>query len=154
MQVKDCMKSNVYTIMPSTSIREAASIFSQKHIGSLPVVDEQGKLVGLLQLHDLLELVLPDFIKLIDDFNFVPNFGAVETRRPSAEILALPVSKLMQKPVSIDAESGLLRAFSLLHKHQLHDLPVVDAQGKLVGIVSRVDVGAAFLSGWNVTQGG
>lgn len=154
MQVKDCMKHNVYTILPSASIREAAGIFAQKHIGSLPVVDELGKLIGLLQLRDLLELVLPDFIKLIDDFNFVPNFGAVETRQPSAEILARPVSKLMQEPVSIEAESGLLRAFSLLHKHQLHDLPVVDTQGKLVGIVSRVDVGAAFLSGWNVTQGG
>jgi CBS domain-containing protein len=154
MQVKNCMKQNVFTITPATSIRDAASIIAQRHIGSLPVVDSQGKLVGLLQLSDLLEIVLPDFLKLLDDFDFAPNFGAVETRQPTSEILVQPVSKIMQEPVSIDAESGLLRAFSLLHKYRLHDLPVVDAQGKLVGIVSRVDVGAAFLSGWSVTQGG
>ncbi len=154
MRVKDCMKQNVYTIIPLTSIGEAARIFAEKHIGSLPVVDRQGKLVGLLQLRDLLELVLPDFLKLLDDFDFVPDFGAVETRLPSAEVLARPVSKIMQEPVSVEAGSGLLRAFSLLHKHQIHDLPVVDENNVLVGIASRVDVGAAFLSNWNVTQGG
>jgi CBS domain-containing protein len=154
MQVKDCMKHNVYQISPATTVAEAAQIFASKHVGSLPVVDRQGKLVGLLQLRDLLELVLPDFLKLLDDFDFVPDFGAVEERKPSATTLALPVSKLMQPPVSVEADGGLLRAFSLLYKYQLHDLPVVDAGNVLVGIVSRVDVGTALVNNWNVTQGG
>ncbi len=154
MQVKDCMKRHVYQISPNTTIAEAAQIFASKHIGSLPVVDGQGKLVGLLQLRDLLELVLPDFLKLLKDFDFVPDFGAVEERKPSKTTLALPISTLMQPTVSVEADSGLLRAFSLLHRHQLHDLPVVDENDTLVGVVSRVDVGTAFISNWNVTQGG
>jgi CBS domain-containing protein len=154
MQVKDCMKRNVHTISPTASIRQAAGIFAEKHIGSLPVVDADGRLVGLLQLRDLLELVLPDFLKLLDDFDFVPNFGAVEERIPSAEILARPVSEIMQEPVSVEAESGLLRAFALLRKHQLHDLPVVLKDKELVGIASRVDLGTAVVGNWSVTQGG
>jgi CBS-domain-containing membrane protein len=154
MQIKDCMKRKVYAIAPATSIAEAAKVLVEKHIGSLPVVDEQGKLVGLLQLRDLLELVLPDFLKLLDDFDFAPNFGAVEERIPSAQVLAHPVSSIMQPPISVPAGSGLLRAFSLLHKHQLHDLPVVDENDVLLGITSRVDVGTAFVANWNVTQGG
>mgnify|MGYP001179585988 CR=1 FL=1 len=154
MQVKDCMKQNVYSISPATTTAEAAQIFISKHVGSLPVIDQQGKLVGLLQLRDLLELVLPDFLKILDDFDFVHSFGAVETRKPSEAMLANPISKLMQAPVSVEADSGLLRAFSLLHKHQIHDLPVVDENDLLVGIVSRVDVGTAFLSKWNVTKAG
>jgi CBS domain-containing protein len=154
MKVKDCMKHNVFFIASDTTVAAAARLLVEKHIGGLPVVDRQGKLIGLLQLRDLLELVLPDFLKLLDDFDFVTDFGAVETRQPSAEILGSPVSKIMHEPVSVEADSGLLRAFSLLHKHQLHDLPVVDENSVLVGIASRVDVGAAFLSNWSVTQGG
>ena len=154
MKIKDCMKRNVYTVTPTTSIAEAAKIFSEKHVGSLPVVNSQGKLVGMVQLRNLLEFVLPDFLKLLDDFDFVPDFGAIEQRVPSAEVLSRPIESIMGSPVSVSAESGLLRAFSLLHQHQIHDLSVVDEQGVLIGIVSRVDIGAAFLSGWNVTQGG
>ena len=154
MQVKDCMKHNVYSISPDTTIAEAAGIFASKHIGSLPVVDRQGKLIGLLQLRDLLELVMPDFLKLLEDFDFVHSFGAIEARKPSEETLARPINQLMQPPVSVEADSGLLRAFSMLRKHELHDLPVVDENGILVGIVSRVDAGTAFVANWNATQAG
>ncbi len=154
MQVKQCMKQTVFTINPKTTTAEAASILASKHIGSLPVIDQQGKLVGLLQLRDLLLLVLPDFLELVDDFDFAPNFGAIEERKLSEADLACTVDKLMRPPISVEAESGLLRAFSLLYKHQLHDLPVVDEDNVLVGIVSHVDVGTAFLANWHMTQGG
>lgn len=154
MLIKDCMKRNVHSASPSISIGEAAKIFAEKHIGSLPIVDEQSQLVGLLQLRDLLELVLPDFLKLLDDLDFIHSFGAVEARVPSAEMLARSVSTIMETPISVNAESGLLRAVSLLHKYQLHDLPVVDENNVLVGIASRVDIGATFVANWNVTQGG
>lgn len=148
MLVKDCMKRNVYTILPTTTLGEAARLFAEKHIGSLPVLDRQGKLVGMLQLSDLLALVLPDFLKVLGDFDFVSDFGAIESRQPSTETLARPVSQFMKAPVSVEAESGLLRAFSVLNKHELHDLPVVDGTGLLVGILSRVDAGTAFVAQW------
>jgi CBS domain-containing protein len=154
MLVKACMKSNVYFIREQTSIAEAAAIFSARHIGSLPVVDSAGKLVGLLQLHELLSLVLPDFVNLIGDFDFVHSFGAVENRLPDEEILRQPVTTRMHAPVAVEVESGLLRAYSLLDKHDLHDLPVVDHAGHLVGIVSRVDVGVAIVASWNETRAG
>jgi CBS-domain-containing membrane protein len=153
MKVRDCMKRNPYAIGSTTTAAEAANIFASKHIGTLPVVDQQGKLVGLLQIYDLLELVLPDFLKLLDDFDFAPNFGAVEERKPAKENLAFPIIKLMHPPISVEVDSGLLRAFSLLHKNRLHDLPVVDVDCILVGIVSHVDIGTAFMANWNIDRG-
>ncbi len=154
MLVKDCMKQNVISISPETSTAEAAHIFFSQHIGSLPVVDKQGKLIGLLQLRDLLNLVLPDFLNLVNDFDFVHNFGAVENRMPSTSELSAPIQGLMHAAIAVEADSGLLRAFSILHKHEIHDLPVVDTTGSLVGIVSRVDVGTAFLNNWFPIPGG
>lgn len=154
MKIKECMKRNVYSIGPGNSIREAAQVFAEKHIGSLPVIDFQGKLVGMLELREMIELVLPGFLNLIDDIDFVHSFGAIEKRLPSPEMLSRPVSSIMRPATSVDAESGLLRAASLLHKLQLHDLPVVDENNVLVGIASRVDIGTAIVAEWNTPQGG
>jgi CBS domain-containing protein len=114
----------------------------------LSVVDESGRLVGLLQLRDLLALVMPDFVKLMEDFDFVHDFGAVETRQPSPEAMARPVQEVMQPQVSVDETCGLLRAAALMRQRDLHDLPVVTADGTLVGIASRVDVATAILASW------
>ncbi len=52
--VKNCMKKNVVSIPESASILEAALLMAKKHIGLLPVVDSQKKLVGILGLEELL----------------------------------------------------------------------------------------------------
>jgi CBS domain-containing protein len=148
MQIKDCMKRNVISIPAAATIAEAAGIFVRSHIGVLPVVDDHGKPVGILRLSDLLSLELPDFVKLVADVDFVHNFGAVETTRPDPEMLNRPITTLMQTVITVEEESGLLRAYALMLQHQLLDVPVVNEIGELVGIVSRVDIGTAILSIW------
>ncbi len=148
MQVKDCMKCNVVSISPSATIRQAAARMVKNRIGLLPVVDEQGGLVGVVGLRDLLKLELPDFVDLIPDVDFVHDFGAVETTRPSREELDQSVTTLMREAISVVEDCGLLRAYALMLQHDVHDLPVVAADGHLVGVASRVDIGTAILSCW------
>jgi CBS-domain-containing membrane protein len=146
--INNCMKRNVYSIPATATIREAAALIVERHIGLLPVVDEQGKPVGVVGLSDLLSLELPDFFKLIHDFDFVHDFGAVETTRPSAAEIDRPVTALLRPGIFVEETTGLLRAYALMVKNNLHDLPVVSAEGTLVGIASRVDLGTAILSAW------
>jgi CBS domain-containing protein len=146
--IKNCMKSNVFSIPSTASIRQAAALIVEHHIGLLPVVDQQGKPLGAVRLSDLLTLELPDFFNLLPDLDFVHDFGAVETTRPSAKELDRPVTVLMQTRITVEETCGLLRAYALMLKHNLHDLPVVADNGVLVGIASRVDIGAAILSTW------
>jgi CBS domain-containing protein len=153
MEIRDCMKRNVVSIPATASIGQAAARLASRRIGMLPVVNAIGHLVGILQLRDLLELVMPDFLKLIDDFDFVHDFGAIESYHPSPETLARPVSEVMQKPpISVEETCSLIRAFSVLLRHDLLDVPVVTADGRLAGIASRVDIGAALLSNWKTSQ--
>ncbi|MBN1887922.1 MAG: CBS domain-containing protein [Thermoflexales bacterium] len=154
MNISDCMKRDVISISPSASIGQAAALLALRHIGTLPVVDGTGRLIGLLTLHDLLALVLPDFMRLIENFDFVHDFGAVEARQPSPETLARPVRDVMQPPVSVDRACGLLRAISVLSQHRVLDLPVVTPDGLLVGIASRVDIGAVLLASWRAGRTG
>jgi CBS-domain-containing membrane protein len=142
------MKKNVISISVMASTGEAAALFARHHIGTLPVVDEVVRLVGLLQLRDLLALVLTDFTRLVEDFDFVGDFGAIETRKPDQVSLAIPVNEVMGHVISVDESCGLLRAFSVLYHENLYDLPIVSTTGILIGIASRVDIGALLLSTW------
>jgi CBS domain-containing membrane protein len=148
MVIAKYMKRNVVSIPVTSTIREAAAVFVKHHIGLLPIVDEDNKLVGVVGLRDMLSLELPDFVSFVADVDFVHDFGAVETTRPPAEMLANPVTTLMIPAISVREDSGLLRTYALMLQHNLHDMPVVSADGKLAGVASRVDIGAAILSAW------
>lgn len=148
MVVHDCMKPKVFYIASTATVLEAALVFAKRHVGLLPVVDEQGRPIGMVRLEDLLSLELPDFVKLVADVDFVHDFGAVETTRPTPEQLAKPVTTLMQPVRTVEEDSGLLRAYALMLQHDLRDMPVINKSGKLVGIVSRVDIITAVLSLW------
>lgn len=153
MNVRTSMKKQVVTVQDTDDLGTAAKQFVKYHVGMLPVINAEGKLVGVLQLRDLLTLILPAFTRLMDDFDFVSDFGAMESIRPSQEVISKQVSDVMEDPVCVDDACGLSRAFSLLHHHNLTDLPVVDADNCLVGIVSRVDIGTAILKSWEIVSG-
>ena len=150
MNVGDCMKRNVIFISVNESIRSAVLLLNYHHIGTLPVVDEM-KLVGLIDLRDVLNLTMPDFVNLVQELSFIRNFGAFERYKPSSAILDLPVSKIMVKPYSVKITTGLLRAFAFFQEHRIYDIPVVDDGGILVGIASYVDVGTALMVNWDVS---
>ncbi|MCJ7584530.1 MAG: CBS domain-containing protein [Anaerolineales bacterium] len=148
MKVSDCMKCNVVSIPATLTIAEAASIFVARKVGLLPVVDEQDRPIGIVSLRDLLELELPDFVNFISDVDFVHDFGAVETTRPTPEELDRPVTTLMQPVITVEENCGLLRAYALMLQLNLLDMLIVNGRGELVGITSWVDIGTAILSAW------
>jgi CBS-domain-containing membrane protein len=148
MLVNQCMKKVVKTIPVSATVGDAVNLFCAHHVGMLPVVNEKGHLVGILQLRDLLHLIMPAFVDLIEDIDYVGDFGAMEDREPAEEDLSQSISVVMEEATCVKENSGLLRAFAFIHKHQLSDLPVVNDEGKLVGLASRVDIGRSLLVTW------
>ena len=152
MEISKYMKRNVISIPEASTIREAASVFVRHHVGLLPIVDQNRKLIGVVGLRDLLSLELPDFVNFIADLDFVHDFGAVETTRPSADVLDRPVTTLVSTVISVSEDTGLLRTYALMLQHQLHDIPIVSKDETLVGVASRVDIGTAILSAWEKVE--
>jgi len=145
MQIRDYTNREVVSVVTTTTVGEAANMLVEKQVGLLPVTDEAHKLVGVFGLSEILALFLPDVVDLIDDLDFVHDYGALEDVCLSQEIRAQRISGFMRKPISIEETSGLLRAYMMMQQHRLHDLPVVRPNGTLVGIVSSVDIGTVFL---------
>ncbi len=148
MEVSMCMKKEIVTVPVTATVADAASKFFAHHIGVLPIVDESGNLVGILQLRDLLHLIMPTFVDLIEDFDYVGDFGAMEDSEPAQEELNKSIAEVMEEPICVRDDSGLVRAFAFIHKNELLDLPVVNRDGQLVGLASRVDIGRALLPTW------
>ncbi|TKJ28242.1 MAG: hypothetical protein CEE40_11990 [Chloroflexi bacterium B3_Chlor] len=146
--VGDCMKRRVVTVTGSTTVQEAARLVVDEHVGTLPVVDEAGMLTGIVRLHDLLRVFMPDFVALLNNIDFVRDFGALEEAEPKdvAEAAELTMSDLMVPPVAQEEHAGLMHSLATIVKHQLQDLPIVDQEGRLVGIASRVDIASAFFT--------
>jgi CBS domain-containing protein len=142
------MKRSVVYIPDTATIREAAAVFVKAHVGLLPVVDQDHKLIGVVGLRELLALQLPDFINFVTDVDFVHDFGAVETTHPPASVLDDSIQTLMKPAITVQEDSGLLRAYALMLQQDLHDMPVVSEDGTLVGVASRVDIGTKILSAW------
>jgi CBS domain-containing protein len=144
------MKQLVFTVSPSTTVREAAHLVIEKHVGTLPVVDEDGILVGIVRDVDLGNVFMPDFMSLMDNIEFVHDFGAKEDLQAHdiSQVESLTMENLMRPPTMVDEDSGLLYTVAIMIKGQLRDMPVVDKEGRLVGLASRVDILVALLSTW------
>lgn len=148
MNIEKFMKKNVISIPMTTTIGEAAQVFINKRVSILPVVDTQGKPVGVVRLSNLVSLDMPDFLNLMEDFDFVHDFGAIESMQPDPEMLSRSVTTIMQPVDTIDKDCGLMRVYAIMLKDEIFDLPVTNENGELVGLVSRVDIGTGILTTW------
>ncbi len=154
MEVRQVMKTRVVSIPADATLGEAVRTLVEKRVGLLPVVDAGGKLVGVLRLRDVLNLCLPSFVRMVEDYDFVHDFGAGELSHIDRSVAATAVLEHVQPAMAVDADSGLMRAHAFMRQHDLHDLPVVDSDGRLVGIASWVDVGVGFLGSAAAPTGG
>jgi CBS-domain-containing membrane protein len=134
MQIQNCVKKKVYAIKATATVQDAIVLFDSHHISLMPVLDEDNRPIGLVGSHGLLELALPSTIHPLDIVDFIGDFGAVETYQPSGAVPAKPITKPIRLRIFVQSEISLFRAILITLQHDLHNMPVVDAAGRLIGI--------------------
>ena len=145
------MARDVPTVHPSDDARTAIDLLSKTDLGAIPVVDNDNKLVGIVSESDLIlseeesDLHLPHYLNIMGGIVFVGSMKGFEERLEKA--FATEVSELMTADpiVAHDYESADRVAKKIADKHHNH-LPVVDADGYLVGMVTRADALAALVA--------
>jgi len=140
--IAEIMTKDVITVKKETSLRDIAVIFDEKRFGSLPVTDESGVLIGIVTASDLIEqgrsLHIPTVISLFDWV--IPLEGEKTLERELHKMTAQTVGEIMTSDlVTVSSEEPVSKAADMMSYHKLHALPVVDG-GRLVGIVSRIDI--------------
>jgi CBS domain-containing protein len=140
--VADIMTKDVVTVTRDTTVRELAQIFESRHFGSLPVVDENGELTGIVTASDLIEqgrsLHIPTVISLFDWV--IPLEGERSLERDLQKMTAQTTGEICStEVVTVKPGDPVSTAADTMSSHKLHALPVVEGN-KLVGMVSRIDI--------------
>ena len=143
MQIKDVMTTRVITVSTDDSVEKCAKLLQKNDISGLPVVDEAGKVVGMITEGDLIRrasrVEAPGYLEILGGLIYLgsPNKFVEELQRA----MALEVGKMMSRDVvSIKPDESLEKAATLMVKKNINRLPVIDEKGNLVGLVSRRDI--------------
>jgi CBS domain-containing protein len=137
MKVADIMTRDVVTVHPDATVSEIAWLLRTSHIGSVPVVDADNRVVGIVSDHDLLRQPPGDsprawWLRLFDE-----EAVCLEDIATARQLKTQDVMRHRVTTISDTAPIGILA--SLMRRRRLKHVPVVH-RGKLVGIVSRGDL--------------
>lgn len=136
--VASVMTRDVVSVPPDATYKEIAGRLHDRGISALPVVDANGQVLGIVSEADL----------LLKEERPAPRPGSelLDRHGDAAKSMARNAAGLMTSPaVAVPSTATLRQAASLMHRRNVKRLPVVDATGALVGIVSRSDLLKAFL---------
>ena len=142
LKVKDFMIPDVISIKPDATIKELLKLLTKHHIGGVPVVDNQNKLIGIVSDGDIIRYLAPKE-ESVRDFIYDIFIEEGETEQ---EILKdkinTTIDKLMPKKqiYTLKEDDTFESAIQILSQHHFKKIPVLDLDGKVMGIISRGDV--------------
>ncbi len=117
------MSATVVTIHPDDPVTDAATAMLDANIGSLVIVDEDERLAGIL--------TRTDFVRLASDEDPLTGAGVPSVR-----------SLMETDVVTVEPETPVSELSATMDEHAIHHLPVVDGDGRLLGIVTTTDLAA------------
>ena len=133
MVAKDIMTRELVTVKPDASIREIAETLVNHKFSGLPVVDEEGHIIGIVSEGDLMQHELapeaPEVFTLLGAVIY--GKGLKEYRESFRKVAAMTAREIMTQDVS--------RVGQIMLKHHIKRVPILDGE-RLVGIISRQDI--------------
>ena len=140
-KIESVMTARAVTAAPATTFRELVDLLERRRISALPVVDEAGKLLGIVSEADL--LVKEGYPHGADDVGVIE---ALRHRRRFGKAAGTCAADVMtRRVVTVPLGTEIATAARLMVRLGVKRLPVVDDQGGLAGMVTRGDLLKLFL---------
>ena len=142
MLAEAIMTRNPITVSGDTEIFKAARLLLDRRINGLPVVDDSGRLVGILCQSDIIaqqkKLPVPSFFSFLDGYIGLSSMKGIE--KEVRKIAATTVADAMTpNPVTVSPDSAIETVAALMVDHNFHTLPVVAGE-RLVGVIGKEDI--------------
>jgi CBS domain-containing protein len=143
--VREIMDSEPETVAPDTPVEDVVRLLRENELPGVPVVDADGGCVGIVTEADLVlpddqgDLHIPHYINLFGGTVFLEPLGRFEQRLRKA-FASKAADMMTSDPDTVAPDTSVRDAARLIHESGHNRLPVVDEGGRLVGVVTRVDV--------------
>ncbi len=139
---REIMNKNVITVQEEATIEEVAGILTDNNVSGAPVVNKEGKLVGIVTEEDLLHKKtnprVPGFLNILGAFIYIS--GVERYREDLKKLAATKVFEIMTtEVVTVGGDTEIERVAGLMVDHDIKRLPVVENDA-LIGIISRADI--------------
>jgi acetoin utilization protein AcuB len=142
MLISEWMSRDVITVTPDTSMMKASKILKEKNIRRLPVVDETGKMVGIVTDRDIKE-ASPSKATTLDVHELYYLLSEIK------------IKDIMTKnPFCVNENGTVEKAAVVMREKKVEGLPVVDDDDKVVGIITETDIFNVMIDITGVYQGG
>lgn len=147
---KNIMTKNPITFTPTMSVKEAAKILAEKDIGGAPVLDNNGRLVGIVTESDLIvqdvRLRFPTYIELLDGYLYLP--GSLEHfEEEFKKAIGAEVADVMtMEVITVDEGTSIEDIATLMVEEDIGRVPVMSGD-RVVGIVTKGDIVRAISRG-------
>lgn len=141
-RVGNIMTTDVVKVNPETSVNQIARLMSDRQISGLPVVDDNGQVLGVITELDMIvrntRFKIPAFFTILDAIIYLERPSQV--RKRLEHMLGTTAREIMSSPAfTVSPEATLEELAELMVERRMNPIPVVKAN-RLVGIVSRSDI--------------
>lgn len=138
LKAKDIMTKDVITLSPDTTVEKAGRLFIERGISGAPVVNTEGRLLGIVTENDLISknrrLHIPTVLRLFDAF--IP-LGASKLEEEIKRMTASTVGEICSRDVvTVEEEASIEDIATIMTERNVHLLPVM-GKGKLMGIIGK-----------------
>jgi len=145
MTVKEIMTRSVISVRREDTLQDVARLLTDFRISGLPVTDGQNRVVGMITEGDLIRFArnrqIPIVLDMLGNGVYVNYEPPTSLEEQIAEATGLRVAEVMTRKVTtVTPETPVEEAAQLMVNRKIKRIPVVDADGTLVGIVSRADI--------------
>jgi len=160
VKVSEVMRKVAIAIPQNSTLHDVFEQFTRHQLEVLPVVDAAHHVVGMIRPTDLLEFIFPNFNDVLRDYAAIEDKGQLSILFDAAfsghdiadDRLILAADVMRANWVWVSFEESLLSAASRLYGQGVAQLPVVDRDRRLMGLISQTEIVLALLRGSQKNQ--
>jgi CBS domain-containing protein len=141
------MSRDVITVRPDAGLKELAEILTLHRISGVPVLDEDGRLVGVVSQSDLVAVNknphVPKSVTLFDWVIYLESMDKFQAEM--SKMAGIRAADIMTpQPMTVTPDATLEELATIMTERKIHTLPVMD-QGRLVGVIGKLDIVRSLL---------
>lgn len=145
---RDIMTTKVISVNRNSPLKEITRLLSKYFVSGLPVVDDDGIVVGIISEKDVLKYTrwvighpLKDPLQVLEADEEPSSVGSQRTHDLIQSVMSVKAEAVMtDEIITATEETTLLAIVRLMNKHDINRVPIVDEAGTLKGIIARADI--------------
>ena len=145
---KDIMSKDVLTVKPETTVIELAQLLTSHNINGAPVIDDDGRIIGVVTENDLVfqkkKVHIPTVISILDSFIYLES--QEKMKEEMEKISAVTVERIYSKDVkTVSPDTSIEEIATIMAEKYIHTIPVME-NDTIVGVIGRKDIIKTLIS--------